>query len=223
MAIITSEYSSFFSELAENNHKEWFHANKKRYEEHVKAPFLGLLEEILKELMDLSPEISPNPKDALFRINKDIRFSKDKTPYNTLMKAGFAPGGKKSLLPGYYLGISATSIHVGGGLYNLKSPELKKIRSYIGQNIDEFIEVSTEKNLVRQLGGIKGEKAKRLDKEHQAIQSKTPLIANKQFFAMAEMPLEDFLNQENLSDRLMKYFRTIHPLNNFLTDAMKDD
>ena len=77
----------------QRNNKEWFHKNKKSYEG-AKNAFLALLDSLIHELSLLDSNISPVAKDALFRINRDIRFSKDKTPYNTLLKAGFSPGGK---------------------------------------------------------------------------------------------------------------------------------
>ena len=94
--------------------KEWFHANKKRYENDVKEPFLELLSELLPILHEWDNRILTDEKKAMFRINRDVRFSKDKTPYHTILKAGFSPNGKKSMLPGYYLGISQDSVHVWG-------------------------------------------------------------------------------------------------------------
>ena len=87
--MITSNYITFFEGLEKNNTKEWFHGHKKEYEHDVKEPFLNLLESLIPELIKLDPTIPQNPKEALFRINKDIRFSKDKTPYHTLLKQGF--------------------------------------------------------------------------------------------------------------------------------------
>ena len=87
---MTENYISFFKGLEENNTREWFHGHKKEYENEVKKPFLNLLDRLIPELMALDSSISPNSKDALFRINRDIRFSKDKTPYHTILKASFA-------------------------------------------------------------------------------------------------------------------------------------
>jgi uncharacterized protein (TIGR02453 family) len=214
--MITPDYVSFFKELESNNHKEWFHANKKRYEQVVKQPFYDLLNALISQLKHLEPEISGEAKDAVFRINRDIRFSKDKTPYNTLMKAGFAPGGRKSQWPGYYLGISAEKIHIGGGLFNLKGPELKQIRELIANKSDEFMGIVEKPSFVKRLGALKGEKAKRVDKHLQPALEKTQYIAHKQFYAMAEIPIEQGLNKGNLDKTILGYFEEVYPLNQFL-------
>ncbi len=214
--MITKTYSEFFKELKENNNKEWFHANKKRYENDVKQPFLELLSELFPTLHEWDHRILTDEKKAMFRINRDVRFSKDKTPYHTILKAGFSPNGKKSMLPGYYLGISADSIHVGGGMFNIKSPELKAVRNHIANNVDDFLAITNAKEFTDCLGTLKGEVSKRLDKDHQVIANKTPLIYNKQFYAMADLSLENYYNSPKLKQVIEKHFNAIRPLNEFL-------
>ncbi|AUP80307.1 DUF2461 domain-containing protein [Flavivirga eckloniae] len=218
--MITKGYSDFFKELKAHNNKEWFHANKKRYENDVKQPFLELLSELISTLYEWDNRILTDEKKALFRINRDVRFSKDKTPYNTLLKAGFSPNGKKSMLPGYYLGIGADTVHVGGGLFNVKPPELKAVRNHIAYNVDDFLVITNAKVFNDCLGEIKGDVAKRIDKAHEAVASKTQLIYNKQFYAMANLPLEDYYDSPTkLKDAILKHFKAIKPLNEFLNEA----
>ncbi len=217
--MIKEAYTTFFNELNLNNNKEWFHANKKRYETDVKQPFLELLSELIPELRHWDSRILQDEKKAMFRINRDVRFSKDKTPYNTLLKAGFSPNGKKSMLPGYYLGISAETIHVGGGLFTVKPPELKLVRTHIANNVDDFLDIVNNKNFKNKLQELKGEVAKRLDKSLLATADKTPLIFNKQFYAMAEVPLSEYYNSEDLLKVIKEHFGAIRPLNDFLTEA----
>ncbi|PRX56972.1 DUF2461 domain-containing protein [Flagellimonas meridianipacifica] len=218
--MITEAYSSFFKELAQNNHKEWFHANKKRYEKDVKTPFLNLLDAVLPTLKDWESKIDEDSKKALFRINRDIRFSKDKSPYNTIMKAGFSPGGKKSELPGFYLGIDAENIHVGGGLFMISTPELKHLRYHIAENAEALLSIVEQTDFVQNFGKLKGEKAKRLDKELMPVSKKTDLIFNKQFYAMAEFPLAPFYDSESLVDEVLNHFEAIRPLNTYLNKAL---
>ena len=217
--MISKAYSDFFKELEQNNHKEWFHANKKRYENDVKEPFLELLSVLIPSLRKWDTRILPDEKKALFRINRDVRFSKDKTPYNTLLKAGFSPYGKKSMLPGYYLGISADTIHVGGGLFNVKPPELKLIRKHIINNLDDFLSRINSKDFKNYLNEVKGEKAKRIDKDLEDVTQKTELIYNKQYYAMAQLPLEDYYNSSGLTEIILEHFKAIKPLNEFLNEA----
>ncbi|MEL7427046.1 MAG: DUF2461 domain-containing protein [Bacteroidota bacterium] len=218
--MVTKSYVDFFRGLEKNNHKEWFHANKQAYENDVKQPFLRLLEALLPELLSLDAAISADPKDALFRINRDIRFSKDKTPYHTLLKASLTPGGKKSGLPGFYLGISAYSIHVGGGMIQLKGPALKAIRVAIAERTEEFMAIVKADSFTTKFGELKGESAKRMDKQFQATLEKTPLIALKQFYAMRELPLAAHLNSSEVPTMILNYFKAIHPLNHFLKSAL---
>ncbi len=217
--MIKEAYTTFFNELNLNNNKEWFHANKKRYETDVKQPFLELLSELIPELRHWDSRILQDEKKAMFRINRDVRFSKDKTPYNTLLKAGFSPNGKKSMLPGYYLGISAETIHVGGGLFTVKPPELKLVRTHIANNVDDFLDIVNDKNFKNKLQELKGEVAKRLDKSLLAAADKTSLIFNKQFYAMAEVPLSEYYDSVDLLKVIKEHFEAIRPLNDFLTEA----
>ncbi|WP_411029427.1 DUF2461 domain-containing protein [Spongiimicrobium sp. 3-5] len=217
--MITSAYSAFFKELQHNNNKEWFHANKKRYEDDAKAPFLELLNALIPSLMDWDKRMIPEAKKAMFRINKDVRFAKDKTPYHILLKAGFSPNGKKSVLPGYYLGIDAEHVHVGGGLFMLRPPELKKVRAHIAHEPKELVKITTTPDFKQNFGIIKGEKAKRLDKEFLRVADQTDLIYNKQFYAMAEFPLLPFYGSKKLADEILSHFSAIKPLNEYLNKA----
>ncbi|MBO6525106.1 MAG: DUF2461 domain-containing protein [Balneolaceae bacterium] len=217
--MITQEYIDFFEELATNNHKEWFDANRKRYEDHVRKPFIELVESLIPALMEVEPSILPDAKKALFRINRDIRFSKDKTPYNTMMKAGLSPGGKKSELPGFYLGIGADNVHLGGGLYQLDKNALKNVRALIAGNTDEFLDIINASSFKKYFGKLKGDQNKRIDSEFQPTIEQTSYILNKQFYAMATLPTSQFINESNQAEALMGYYRVVQPLHSFLNKA----
>ena len=187
--MINKSYSTFFKELAQNNHKEWFHANKTRYENTVKGPFLNLLETILPRLVSWDQNIFEDAKKALFRINRDIRFSKDKSPYHTIMKAGFSPGGKKSELPGYYLGIDAEHVHVGGGLFMVRPPQLLKVRQLIANDPEILKKLTSSPAFKKTFGQLKGEKAKRLEKKVAATVSnnKSSMTLHKTLFCRRKL------------------------------------
>ena len=219
--MITASYSTFFKELAENNHKEWFHTNKKRYEKDIKQPFLALAQDIITVLKGWDATLLEDPKKALFRINRDVRFSKDKSPYNLMMKASFAPGGRKSELPGYYLGIDAEHIHVGGGLFMVQPSALKRIRELIAKNPDILLKLMEEEHFKSSFGRLKGEKAKRLDKAFLPIAERTPYIYYKQFYAFAEFPLSNFYDSDRLFHEIMEHYKAIKPLNNYLSKAFQ--
>ena len=218
--MITEAYPSFFKSLEKNNSKTWFDEHRKEYENNVRQPFIDLLNELIPFLSDLEPRISHEPKDALFRINRDTRFAKDKTPYNTLMKAGFSPGGRRSELPGFYLGISSEKIHVGGGLFNVKPPQLKAIRNHILNNSYEFQKCVGGQSFTAKFGELKGEKAKRLDVAFRDALDQIPELAHKQFYAMAELPLKAYIGK-NIVEVVRSHFTEIDGLNKFLGGGLE--
>lgn len=217
--MITKKYVDFFTELAKNNHKEWFDKHRAEYENEVRKPFIELVETLIPGVMELEPSVLPDAKKSLFRINRDIRFSKDKTPYNVLMKSGLSPGGKKSELPGFYLGIGADYVHIGGGLYQLSSSALKNVRLLIAANTDEFLSIIESDSFKKHFGELQGEQNKRIDAKLQPVIQKTSYILNKQFYSMAKLPTSEFINESNQAGRLMEYYRAIQPLHSFLNKA----
>lgn len=216
MPYFSQEYCDFFDGLEENNHRDWFHSNKKVYEKHVKGTFEFLLNDLLPRLKSLDSDINMSPKDGIFRINRDVRFSKDKTPYNTIMKAGFAKNGRKSSFAGYYLGISSSKIHVGGGAFMLPSEDLSKIRHHICNHSDEFQALVSNDSFTSKFGAIQGEKIKRIPAEFKDTFTKIPEVANKQFYYMTEIPVSPTLFADNIIDQLIEHFELITPLNQYL-------
>ncbi len=220
--MVDQNYINFFKSLEKNNYKEWFDEHRKEYEQHVRAPFIQLIENLIPSLMEIEPSILPDAKKALFRINRDIRFSKDKTPYNVLMKASLSPGGKKSELPGFYLGIGSDYVHIGGGLYQLSTKALKRVRYYIATHSQEFLQIVEALDFKKVLGGLKGDKNKRISPDLQAAFEQNPYIANKQFYAMAKMPTSQFIKSDNQVEALMDYYKVVQPLHSFLNKALHE-
>ncbi len=217
--MIDKNYISFFEGLEENNHKEWFDEHRKDYENHVRKPFIKLIVALIPALLEIEHGLHTDAKKTLFRINRDIRFSKDKTPYNTLMKASLSSEGKKSEVPGFYVGIGAENVHVGGGLYQLSKDRLSHVRDLIASNNKEFNSIINDSEFRNCFGEIQGERNKRLDKKYSDLEDELPHIANKQFYAMAKFKTSTFVKDNNQVEALMKYFRAIQPLHAFLNRA----
>jgi uncharacterized protein (TIGR02453 family) len=183
MIYFTKDFTSFFSELENNNHKEWFHENKKRYETSVKKPFEEFVGEMISALTEIYAEMMITPKDAIFRINRDIRFSKDKSPYKTHMAALLSPGGKKDkTTPAMYLQMNHKDVRVYSGSHMLEKDQLHNVRASIKENLDEFNKLVTDKSFVETFGEIHGEKNKRVPPEFTDTVESQPLIANKSFY-----------------------------------------
>ena len=127
MTDFSPDYLEFFKELAANNHKEWFDQNRKRYESVVRDPFKTFIGQLISEMSKSDPELDIEAKDAIFRINRDIRFSKDKTPYKLYNSALISPSGRKDKNnPGIYLEFSPEKLGVYGEVLGEKSKRIPK-------------------------------------------------------------------------------------------------
>jgi uncharacterized protein (TIGR02453 family) len=161
----TADTFRFFRGLARNNAKPWFEAHRAAYEEHVRAPMAELIEEMDVRLARVAPEIMGHPKRSMFRIYRDIRFSKDKSPYKTHAACWFhhrdadarvgseAEGGGA----GFYVHIEPGGSFVGAGIWRPARPVLNRLRDAIAENWKAFDRVVRAPGLVRRYGGLDDE------------------------------------------------------------------
>lgn len=216
--MITKEFTQFFEELAVNNNREWFLENKKKYEETVKKPFMELIQGVLEKL-PAGQGYPVDPKETLFRINRDVRFSTDKTPYHTLIKASIVQGGKKSERPGIYLAADAETFRVGGGLAMIHPKKLKAVRQFVADHIDELIALTRAKPFSSLFPELKGEQYKKADTIAQSAGVETPLLLHKQFYYMASYPIKDYY-EKDMIPVVMQHIEAAKKLNRFLTEAL---
>lgn len=222
MSHLTENYRRFFMDLAPNNTSEWFNENRKRYEKDVKVPFQNLVSDLITQLAKIDKNVEgTKASDCIFRINRDIRFSKDKTPYKVSMSAAIAPGGRKNMTyPGFYFEATPEGITIYGGVYMAEKPQLEAIRNLIASNLKQFETLITEPDFKKRYGGeILGEKQVRIAPELKEAAEKQPLIYNKQFYYKAELD-ESYLTKENLVEVLCDYFKTAQPVSTFLCKAL---
>jgi uncharacterized protein (TIGR02453 family) len=139
---ITPELFTFFRELKQNNNREWFEANKPRYENHVRGPLLQFITDFGLRLAEISPHYVADARrvgGSLFRINRDIRFSKEKTPYKPHAGIQFRHEvGKDAHAPGFYLHLEPDSVFVGAGMWQPDAPTLSKVRQAIVEQPDRW-------------------------------------------------------------------------------------
>lgn len=213
----SEDYLEFFKELAANNNKAWFDENRKRYEKSVKNPFKNFVQRLINEIEAFDKEQQGiEPKDCIFRINRDIRFSKDKTPYKLNNSAIVTPGGKKAKdIPGAYIEIGPEKVRLYGGVYFMDKQNLEDFRYFIAANQEEFEGLITDKNFVKTYGEIRGEKAKRLSKDLKEAAEKQPLIFNKQWYFFTEYEPEIIL-QEDFISTLVADIKKGFPLTQFI-------
>jgi len=222
MVYFTPDYLEFFKELAANNHKEWFDVNRKRYESVVRDPFKNFISELISVLSKSDPDLNIEAKDAIFRINRDIRFSKDKTPYKLNNSAIITPGGRKNKNhPGIYLEFGPEKMAFYGGIYMPSSKEVQKIREYIVENQDQMQDVLNASGFKDTFGEVHGEKNKRIPKEFIEIAEHQPLLYNKQWYYYTHLPSEKILSKD-LLETILDLKEKAEPMKKFLSHAILD-
>ena len=222
MAWFTSDFNQFFKDLAKNNNKEWFDANRKRYEASVKKPFEAFVTEAIGRIAKHDRSIADlQAKEAIFRINKDIRFSKDKTPYKLETSAIVSPAGRKDhAVPGIYFAFGPEAVKFYGGCYSPEKEQLFAIREAILKDGKGFRKAIGSKAFTTLFGTVQGEANKVLPPEFKAAAGKEPLIANKQFYVGSEKPAK-LVTDPKLMDALMDHWLAMCPFNVWLAKAMK--
>jgi uncharacterized protein (TIGR02453 family) len=213
----------FLKQLKKNNNKEWFDKNRKQYEA-AKTDFASFIQGVIDNFCKTDKTLSSlAAKDCMFRINRDIRFSKDKSPYKTNFGASINTGGKKSFKAGYYLHVEPGNSFLGGGLYDPFPDVLKKIRQEVDYNFDAFKNIINNKK-------FKSVYAKGLSKEDGLSLSRPPkgydennpaveFLKLKSFIAIAPLTDEQ-LTDKKLAATITKSFEALHPLVLFLNTAL---
>ncbi|MDP4797428.1 MAG: DUF2461 domain-containing protein [Crocinitomicaceae bacterium] len=222
MAFFTPDFLQFFIELAPNNHKDWFDLNRKRYEKSVKEPFKDFVGHIIKEIAKTDASFKDlEAKDCIFRINRDIRFSKDKTPYKMNVSAVVAPEGKKSkAVNGIYFEFGPEHVRVYGGIYEIDKDDLLTVREGIANDLKGFQEAYSNPSFKKVFGTILGEKNKVLPKELKEAAEKEPLIFNKQWYFYAQFDAETVLSPK-LDQFLLDCFEAGKPVEHYFNKLIK--
>ena len=214
MQYFTKAYNQFFQELEKNNKKEWFHSNKKNYEQNVRKPMIQFVEDLIQEMQKYDPEMNPVASKCLGRINRDIRFSKDKTPYNTHLFAHITKGSKEEPIPGIAFRFGADHAGIMTGYYRPSKEKLNSIRSKISSNLKKFQALKSDKDFVNKFDSIQGEAYKRIPPDLLEVYEKEPLIANKQFYYVKDKKA-NYVTSKNLLEDVMTYWLAAKPLNDF--------
>jgi uncharacterized protein (TIGR02453 family) len=220
MAWFTQDTIDFLSELRENNAKEWFEANRKRYEASVKKPILEFAAEMIERMREVDPEITMLPKNAVFRIHRDTRFSNDKSPYKTNVGMVVTRGEKHNPgVPGLYFHLDASQMYIATGLYFLEPAQLRAVREHIASNLSQFQNLLEDEEFQQHFGTIAGEKNKVLPPEFKEAAQQQPLLYNKQFYYSSDHKPEVAL-RDDLPEFVMTRIRAAGPMNRFLSEAI---
>ncbi|RLD38672.1 MAG: DUF2461 domain-containing protein [Bacteroidetes bacterium] len=209
----------FLYRLKENNNRDWFHENKKLFEV-AKEEVEDFVNHLIPQINTFDPAIGNlEAKKTMFRIYRDVRFSKDKTPYKTFFGAYMAPGGRKSIYAGYYLHIEPGGSFLAGGSHRPQGENLKKIRSEIYYNAAELKAIINSSDFKRDFGKIEGEKLKR-----------PPVGFPKDFPDIELLKFKDFtlfhrfedtrLATSDFNNFCLEVFQKMKPFNDFMNRAL---
>lgn len=214
---------NFLRSLKKNNTKEWFDANRNTYET-AKKEVQDFTTALIKELSKIDPSVAHlTYKDCLFRINRDVRFSKDKSPYKTNFGIYICAGGKKSMMAGYYLHVEPGASFIGGGLYMPMPPQLAKVRQEIDYNFDTFKKIITSRSFTKHYAGLnEGEdKLTRVPKGYEVDNPAAEYLKHKSFIVTKPLSDKEILDK-TLMPESIKAFQALKPLVEFLNESLVD-
>ena len=216
------EFLDFFIELAPNNHKDWFDLNRKHYEQFVKEPFKDFVSHLIAKMAEKDPTFKElEAKDCIFRINRDIRFSKDKQPYKLQVSAIITPEGKKSkAVNGVYFELGPEKMRVYGGVYEIDKEDLLIAREGIAAHPEKFKKAYRDPLFVETFGEIRGEKNKILPKELKEAGEIEPLIYNKQWYFFTEFEPEMIISDQ-LDQLILNCYEAGRPVEQFFNELIK--
>lgn len=221
MNYFSTEFLRYFEMLEKNNTTIWFDQNRKWYEREVKEPFYRFTDELIIQLKSLDASINIMPEEAIYRINNDIRYSREKIPYKTWMTANISAYGKKGKdYPGFYLLMNHQHLILAGGSYQSEKHTLQQIRMAIKQDPEAFRSAFQSEAFQQTFGGLKGEYNKLLPMEFRQTAEILPEIALKQFYFRKELPASTILSSD-LPMLIKKEFEQALALHRFLCKALR--
>jgi uncharacterized protein (TIGR02453 family) len=226
MAFFSQDYLLFFQELAANNNKDWFDINRKRYEKNVKVPFSAFTQHMIGKFNALDPSFNDLlSKDCVFRINRDIRFSKDKSPYKTNIGIWFTQNKFSKNSPGYYIHFEKGKSFIAGGVWCPESNELKRIRKEITFFYEDLEAIINDKKFKSEYGELTRDDNNTLKKAPKDFHPNHPAIEFlklKSFTATKKIDDKLFLDP-NFSKIIAKKLIILKPINDFLNRALETE
>ncbi len=221
MSKITQPTLQFLKELKQNNDRDWFHAHKKDYEK-ARKEFMEFIDALIMEIAKFDREVGHfTAKDTIFRINRDIRFSNDKSPYKTNLGAHITSAPSKSEIhskAGYYISLEPGASVLAGGAYLPESTWLKAIRQEINYNADSLKKILADPDFKKYFGKMEGEKLKTSPRDYPQDHPEIELLKHKSFLAMHSCSDQDILS-DNFLQHCAGVFKALYPFDRFLNQA----
>jgi uncharacterized protein (TIGR02453 family) len=221
MAALHPTTLRFLASLKKNNNKPWFEKNRKLYEV-IRSGMMAFTEELIRAMNAFDSTIGfPDPRSCLFRINRDVRFSKDKSPYKTSMGIAISKAGKNFEAAGYYLHLEPGKCFVGGGMWMPQPDQLKKVRQEIDYNFNDFKKIVEASAFRKKFGGLNTEmKLSRPPKGYDEHNPAIEYMKLKSFTVGAEVTDAQVLYSGFVKDAA-KVFKEMNPFIRFLNEAVK--
>ena len=213
---------TFLTELVDNNHREWFHANRSRYDA-AKAELCGVVERVLTGMSAFEPLANTAVRDCIFRINRDIRFSKDKAPYKSNLAFAIGPGGRHSGRIDYYVQIQpGNKSFLGAGMWQPTPANLAKFRQEIDYNVQELKDIIEADQFRAYFPEVSGESMKTTPKGYSADHPEIDLLRRKELFFIHRYTDKEVI-KVNFADEVIRGCQLIKPYCDLLNYLFFDE
>jgi len=210
----------FLKKLKNNNNRGWFNKNKPLYEA-ARENFQDFVGSLIISIVGFDHSIADlEPKGCIFRIYRDVRFSKDKSPYKANFGAAIVRGGRKSGRAGYYFHLAPGDSFLAGGLYMPPNKMLNDIRQEIDYNTAEFKKIVNDSHFINNFGKIQGDKLKSAPRGYPKDHPEIELLKYKSYLTLHKLTDKQVLDF-NIVDYAAGIFKTMQPFNNFLNTAIE--
>ncbi len=219
--MITNKTFSFLKDLAKNNNRDWFTKNKSRFEE-ANTEFKNFIGALIPVVAKFDKGVAGlEAKDCVFRIYRDVRFSKDKSPYKNHFGAHIIAGGKKSegMRAGYYMHIAPGECFLAGGAHTPPSEWINAIRKEIHFNAKELKKIIGTKDFKKYFGKITGEKLSSVPRGYDKNHPEIELLKYKSYLAVHNMN-EKQVTSKDFPAHCAKVFKAMQPFDKFLNQSM---
>lgn len=224
MGPFTSPFSpqtlKFLRSIKRNNNREWFRARREDYERHVRQPMTAVIEQLAVDFRRFAPELVASPKQSLYRIYRDTRFSEDKKPLKTHAAAVFPWRGlARHQGAGLYFEVAPAWVWIGGGMYAPQPPDLRRVREHIAETWPEVHQLVRRPAFRRHVGEVGGERLTRVPRGFPKDHPAAEYLRHRQFLAGREFPAE-FVHSRAFYPTLLATFRALIPLVRFLNEPL---
>jgi uncharacterized protein (TIGR02453 family) len=206
--------------LKRHNNREWFQEHKSIYELHVKEPMSTLIEALAADFQRFAPEMVATAKVSAYRIHRDTRFSKDKSPYKTHVAAVFPRSGLgKHDGAGFYLHIAPSEVFIGGGLYMPEPEDLRRVRQRIADAPDAFLRIIGSRPFKKLFGGVTGDQLSRVPRGFSPDHPAAEYLRYRNFLAARSFPA-DIAVRPRFYKLVVETFKGMVPFVRFLNEPI---